>query len=99
MKKIIKYHRLVLLLITFTLVAILSNPSEREYLEMTGESFYETLPDGLEVEIERVNFFLFSTYTPIVGNEYGITHLGVYGSFFQISDGQFDYPGWLELFN
>ncbi|WP_404430738.1 hypothetical protein [Sutcliffiella horikoshii] len=94
-----KKFSLLLLTVILLLVAVLTNPSEEEYLEMTGEPLYEKLPEGLEVEIERVNFFLFSAYTPVVAGEHGITHLGVYGSFFQISNGQFDYPGWLEVFN
>lgn len=94
-----KYPRIWLLLIFFLMVAVLSNPTEEEYLEMNGIPSEQMLPDGMKVEIERVNFFLFSTYTPIVGFEYGVTHIGIYGSFFPISDGQFDYPWWLELFN
>jgi hypothetical protein len=50
-------------------------------------------------ELEHINFFLFSTYTPVVAEEHGKTQLGILGNFFAISDGQFDYPKWLELFN
>jgi hypothetical protein len=96
---VLKKYSLLLLMVTLLLVAVLTNPSEEEYLEMTGEPIYEKLPEGLEMEVERVNLFLFSAYTPVVAGEYGITHLGIYGSFFQISEGQFDYPGWLEVFN
>lgn len=100
MKKfLVKYHSIWLLLFALSLIAAGTNPSEEEYLEMFDNSYKQMLPDGVEVEIERVNFYLFSTYTPIVGFEHGVTHLGIYGSFFPISDGQFDYPGWLELFN
>lgn len=94
-----KKYSLLFLVFTFLLIAVLTNPSEEEYLEMTGETTYEKLPEELEMEVERVNFFLFSAYTPVVAGEHGITHLGVLGSFFQISSGQFDYPGWLEVFN
>jgi hypothetical protein len=51
------------------------------------------------MDIERINFFIFSTYIPVVYSEKGITHLGIMGKFIQISDGQFDYPVWLELFD
>ena len=94
-----KKYSLLVLVFTLVLVAVLTNPSEEEYLEMTGEPIYEELPEGLEMEVERVNFFLFSAYTPVVAGEHGLTHLGVYGRFFQISNGQFDYPVWLEVFN
>ncbi|MGD6993898.1 hypothetical protein [Sutcliffiella horikoshii] len=94
-----KKYSLLFLVFTVLVVAVLTNPSEEEYLEMTGEPTYEKLPEVLEMEVERVNFLLFSAYTPVVAGEHGITHVGVYGSFFQISSGQFDYPGWLELFN
>lgn len=100
MKKfLVKYHSIWLLIFALSLLAAVTNPSEEEYLGMSGNPNEQMLPEGMEVEIEHVNFFLFSTYTPIVGYEYGVTHLGVYGSFFPISDGQFDYPWWLELFN
>ncbi|WP_404460593.1 hypothetical protein [Sutcliffiella horikoshii] len=93
-----KKFSLLLLTVILLLVAVLTNPSEKEYLEMTGEPSYEKLPDGMEMKVERVNFLLFSAYTPVVAGEHGITHFGVYGSFFQISQGQFDYPAWLEIF-
>lgn len=94
-----KKYSLLVLFFTMLLVGFFTNPSEEEYLEMTGEPIYEELPEGLEMEVERVNFFLFSAYTPVVAGEHGMTHLGVYGRFFQISNGQFDYPVWLEVFN
>lgn len=31
--------------------------------------------------------------------EPGAVHLGMFGHFFQISKGEFDYPRWLELFD
>ncbi|MFC4355043.1 hypothetical protein ACFO0S_08295 [Chryseomicrobium palamuruense] len=54
------------------------------------------VPTPEDVTIEHYNFFLFSTYTPFVHDEYGITHLGTLGQFFPISEGQFDQPFWLE---
>ncbi|MCG1023584.1 hypothetical protein [Sutcliffiella horikoshii] len=93
MKKfLVKYHSIWLLLFAFSLLAAGTNPSEKEYLEMFDNSYKQTLSEGLEVEIKRVNFYLFSTYTPIIGSEPGVTHLEIYGSLFPISGGQFDYP-------
>lgn len=84
------------LLLLLILVSIATNPTKREYIQFNG---WEQMPPNIHVEIERVNFFIFSTYTPIVAHEHGRTYLGVFGDFYQISDGQFDYPWWLEFFN
>ncbi|EQB85842.1 hypothetical protein J2Z44_002280 [Clostridium punense] len=62
------------------------------YLEVDGD---EKIP----IRVEKINFYVFSTYTPIIYNERGVTHLGIFGKFIRISKGQFDYPKWLELFN
>jgi len=83
----------------FVLIIILcmnTNPTKQEYLQFSG---WSEPPKSIHIQIERVNFFIFSTYTPIVAHESGITHLGILGNFYQISDGQFDYPRWLEFFN
>ncbi len=91
-KKFIISASLVLIII----LCMITNPTKQEYLQFSGWS--EPL-ESIHIQIERVNFFIFSTYTPIVAHESGITHLGIMGHFFQISDGQFDYPKWLEFFN
>ncbi|MDX1807195.1 MAG: hypothetical protein R3267_09240 [Paenisporosarcina sp.] len=72
-----------------------TNPSKQEYLQFID---WSEPTKNTHVQIERVNFFIFSTYTPIVAHEAGTTHLGIFGHFFRISDGQFDYPWWLEFF-
>ncbi|WP_254660762.1 hypothetical protein [Bacillus sp. FJAT-27225] len=80
------------------LLCILTNPSTKEYVAFSGNQ-----PKNLElrVKIDRTNFFLFSTYAPkiVATDEYGMVHLGVLGRFYQVSDGQYDYPWWLELLN
>ena len=91
-KKFIINAVLVLIFILF----MITNPTKQEYLQFSG---WSEPPESIHIQIERVNFFIFSTYTPIVAHESGITHLGIMGHFFQISDGQFDYPWWLEFFN
>jgi len=91
-KKFIIGTLFVLIIILF----MITNPTKQEYLQFSG---WSEQPESIHIQIERVNFFIFSTYTPIVAHESGITHLGILGHFFQISDGQFDYPRWLEFFN
>lgn len=80
------------------LLALLTNPSEEQYLRFS-EDRYGTIETPISMEIERINFLVFTAYTPIYFNEHGITHIGAFSTFFQISDGQFDYPMWLEIFN
>lgn len=77
----------------------LTNPNEKDYYVFTEKKYGKPLEDSLYMsDLERIDFFVFSTYTPIFITEHGITHLGIMGKFIQISDGQFDYPRWLELF-
>jgi len=96
MKKIKKRQTLIALLVLIIILSMATNPTHEEYLQFIG---WEEVPESIHVQLERVNFFMFSTYTPIVAHESGITHLGIFGHFYQISDGQFDYPWWLEFFN
>ncbi|WP_163102401.1 hypothetical protein [Peribacillus alkalitolerans] len=88
------------LLIVFIGFLYFTNPTLQKY-KWFSENKYGEIPNNpeLPMEIERINFLLFSTFTPIIGLEAGITHLGIMGQFIQISDGQFDYPVWLELFH
>ncbi|WP_316568705.1 hypothetical protein [Neobacillus sp. YIM B06451] len=84
----------VLIFLAFT------NPNEKDYYNFIENEYGKSPEDRLYFsELERINFFVFSTYTPIFITEHGITHLGIMGKFIQISDGQFDYPLWLRLFN
>ena len=75
----------------------MTNPTKEEYLQFSEEQSGIATP--LSVEIERINFFIFSTYAPKFFDHYGIVHLGFMDNFFQISEGQYDYPWWLEFFN
>jgi hypothetical protein len=85
-----------LAIITLTI----TNPSKEDYEAIFVHPHIKTAEIfNKHYQLERINFFLFSTYTPIVAEEHGKTHLGILGNFFPISDGQFDYPKWLELFN
>ncbi|WP_019412776.1 hypothetical protein [Paenisporosarcina sp. TG20] len=100
MKKLIKVL-LIGSLLTLLIIAALSNPTEKDYVAFSDKRYGE-LPastSNFSVDIETINFVIFSTYTPIVAHEHGITHLGIMGTFIQISEGQFDYPWWLGLFN
>jgi hypothetical protein len=96
MKKVRKRHMIIVLLVLILILSLATNPTKQEYLQF--EDWGEIKPSN-HVDIERVNFFIFSTYTPVVAHETGVTYLGIFGHFFQISDGQFDYPWWLEFFN
>ncbi|GAA0342995.1 hypothetical protein GCM10008967_36840 [Bacillus carboniphilus] len=96
MKK--RWKIIAILLLACLCLFLFTNPNTSDY-EVFSTDKYGEAPTDLPLEIERVNFFLFSTYTPVIASEHGITHLGIVGQFFQISDGQFDYPWWLELFN
>lgn len=89
---------LIRILFSLIVVAVITNPSDKQYLEFSMELYGEP-PQSVKIEVERINFLLFSTYTPIVHYEHGITHIGAFGKFFQLSEGQFDYPMWLNLFN
>ncbi|WP_064092173.1 hypothetical protein [Rossellomorea aquimaris] len=92
-------HQYVLVFFLFILLftAIITNPSKDDYIQFSEESIGQPNPAGLE--IERINFYFFSAYTPVFFDEYGVSYLGLFGKFIRISDGQFDYPWWLEFFN
>lgn len=84
-------------------VVLLTNPTEQDYIKHADykEEHSRSLDNNLIFEIERINFFFFSTYAPKEKKteHYGVVHLGFLGQFFQISEGQFDYPWWLDFFN
>ncbi|WP_421385199.1 hypothetical protein ACOJQI_10685 [Bacillus salacetis] len=96
-----KWRRTILVIaIVLMGLAIVTNPSKEDYMRFSEKSIGEPFPEEAQnISIERNEFFLFSTYTPVLYKEHGITHLGIYGQFIQISKGQFDYPFWLEFFN
>lgn len=101
MKRVKKRYIISALLVFFIFLAIVTNPTEQDYINHTNfEELFEDYIDQGIVEIERKNFYLFSTYAPkFILNEYGIVYLGFMGNFFQISEGQFSYPWWLSFFN
>jgi hypothetical protein len=93
-----KSYLITFLLGILIIFSILTNPTEKDYLLFSVEA--TGLPTPSNVEIEGINFYLFSTYAPVAPmDHYGIVHLGFMGEFFQISEGQYDYPWWLEFFN
>jgi len=96
MNKMKKRYMISAFLVLLIVLLIATNPTKQEYLQFND---WEEKPSSIHVQIERINFYVFSTYTPVVAHEHGMTHLGVFGDFYQISDGQFDYPWWLEFFN
>lgn len=90
----------IALLILAVITLIVTNPSKEDYEAIFVHPHVKNADIfNKNYRLERINFFLFSTYTPIVAEEYGKTRLGIFGNFFTISDSQFDYPNWLELFN
>lgn len=95
-----KKWKYILLATTIGLgLLIITNPTKVEYKEFAEEKYGTPPETNLPIDLESINFFVFSAYTPVVAEEYGNTHLGIMGNFIQISDGQFDYPWWLEPFN
>jgi hypothetical protein len=93
-------HMVILMAILLMGAAILTNPTKEDYLQFSEGSFGKpSQEDDQNIYIERINFLLFSTFTPVLHQEHGTTHLGIYGQFIQISEGQFDYPWWLKFFN
>ncbi|MFE7061991.1 hypothetical protein ACFVAD_07550 [Sutcliffiella sp. NPDC057660] len=90
-------------LLVFFILSMVTNPTKQDYINYTNfnEKKMEESHEQLDFEVERINFFLFSTYAvkELALDHYGNVHLGFMGNFFQISEGQYDYPGWLEFFN
>ncbi|MDZ5472878.1 hypothetical protein SM124_14185 [Bacillus sp. 31A1R] len=95
----IKVRLIILgLLVVLIISSLMTNPTTEEYLKFTEEESGIATPKN--IEIERINFYIFSTYAPKRPlDNYGSVHLGFMGKFYQISEGQFDYPWWLEFFN
>lgn len=94
---IIKRFLIGIFILCIVILFFFMNPQTSDYINFTEAASGVSTPET--VKIERINFFVFSTYTPMMYEESGTTHLGVLGQFVQISDGQFDYPEWLNLFN
>lgn len=107
-----KRYVFTIILVLMLVAAYITNPTIDKYIKVSPIGHYMkstnrqgrlTFAEGkigkAIVKIERVNFYIFSTYTPFFYVEPGATDLGVFGHFIRISDGQFDYPWWLELFD
>jgi hypothetical protein len=98
-----KRYIIISLSLLMIIIALLTNPTKEDYISFRNKQgafihVYDKAGNKV-IKLERVNFYIFSTYTPFIYVEPGMTHLGMFGHFFQISDGQFDYPSWLELFD
>ncbi|WP_409254254.1 hypothetical protein V1502_10295 [Bacillus sp. SCS-153A] len=91
---------IIVLLVLLIMAAIITNPTRGDYIEFSEEKVGDSYPEETdEIYNERINFYLFSAYTPVLQGEHGISHLGIFGQFYQLSDGQFDYPWCLEQFS
>jgi hypothetical protein len=76
-------------MITFIVLVVLAltNPSEQDYKKFDEEKYGKPLITSFPITLNRKNFFLFSSYTPVFVVENGNTHLGIMGHFIQISNG------------
>ncbi|WP_223254476.1 hypothetical protein [Bacillus sp. HNG] len=103
MIKVKKRYILGALLILFLILSLVKNPTQQDYIDYANfsEKQAESFNENVDFEIELINFYLFSTYAPKEKtlDHYGNVHLGFMGHFFQVSEGQYDYPWWLEFFN
>ncbi|NBI29651.1 hypothetical protein [Chengkuizengella marina] len=99
-----KVYIIIIVVVIMIALLILTNPNLEDFNEYRAEEEERlgiTPPETPKIIIEHINFYIFSTYTPFVEviDENGVTHLGIMGKFYKVSDGQFDYPWWLEPFN
>jgi hypothetical protein len=76
-------------IVTFIIlvVLVLTNPSEQDYKRFDVKKYGKPPITDFPSTLDRKNFFLFSTYTPVYGFESGITHLGIMGYFIPIDKG------------
>jgi hypothetical protein len=64
-----KRNLMISALIAFLLlILLLTNPTTEDYIAFSEEQIGAKMSG--EVEIERINFFVFSTYAPIYAQEY-----------------------------
>ncbi|WP_430787340.1 hypothetical protein VBD025_16190 [Virgibacillus flavescens] len=99
-----KRYVICALFILLIFLSIVTNPSKRDYInfvDFNEEKLEASFSDNVDLEVERINFLLFSTYSVIEvrTDSHSAVDLGFMGHFFRISDGQYDYPWWLELFD
>ncbi|THE10762.1 hypothetical protein E1I69_17610 [Bacillus timonensis] len=86
MKKGKKRYILVVLFILFLILSFVKNPTQQDYIEYTSfsEEQADSFNENVEFEIERINFYILSTYAPKekVLDHYGNVHLPIYGTLF-----------------
>lgn len=70
------------------------NPTKQDYIAFADENLAGSHPD----EIEKTNLVIFSIYTPIVDETYGVSHVGIMGKFIELSEENFNVPIWVEFF-
>ncbi|WP_156324549.1 hypothetical protein [Bacillus sp. FJAT-27245] len=70
------------------------NPTEKDYITYSNENLVDSHPD----DIEKTNLLIFSIYTPVLDERYGISHLGIMGQFIELSEENFNVPIWLKFF-
>lgn len=82
------------------LAAVLAfmNPSETDYVAYAEEKFADEPAIAHPDDIEKANLLIFSIYTPVVDEEYGVSHLGVMGQFIELSRENLKPPIWMEIF-
>ncbi|WLD94565.1 hypothetical protein [Alkalihalobacillus sp. AL-G] len=98
MKKLKKKYIISGFFVLLILLCIATNPTKQEYVLFSKGRIGEAPPSDIQIEVK--NFYVFSTFAPkLPMDHYGIVHLGFMGKFFRISDGQYDYPVWLEFSN
>ncbi|RHW38112.1 hypothetical protein D1B31_15155 [Neobacillus notoginsengisoli] len=74
------------------------NPSEKDFVVYAEEKFPDRPSVAHPDDIEKADLLLFSIYTPIVADEYGVSHLGIMGQFIELSRENLKPPIWMELF-
>ena len=70
--KIKKRYVAATLFFLLIIILFVTNPTKNDYLQFSEEQI--GIPTPTNVEIEKVNFYLFSTYTPVASRDYGATH-------------------------
>jgi len=88
----------LLLLLPLLIISLLINPNKQNYLNFSEET--NGIKISEDVVVERINFYLFSTYSvQALPYEHGSVHLMFMGRFFQISKRKYDHLSWQEFFN
>ncbi|MFD1738130.1 hypothetical protein ACFSCX_16505 [Bacillus salitolerans] len=62
------------------LICIFTNPTKEQYIEYQRETFGEPFVENEYLKIEVIDFYIFSTFTPLVLDQHhGTVTLGVLG--------------------